>query len=308
VLQDSNEQKQRLLLASAVSRRNLQTVKPDVGSPTVFPLEPPMGWSAMETQLQVRLRACEILLRKNGYLSARQEANEAAIFLIRHLDQMRNRFYSEPLFAQANVALDEAEDFTTYAHTSTDPSFLHRLVESHQTSVISPSAMDGVSPLLAAQHYRQYAMDCLLASASQHPWMSDIYYAIGRVYQAQSMADQEAPELLRWRAMVYFRAAFQVLPSNALAANQLGFMLLQLDRPQEAREALVASYTAQATLPALENLIEVSRRLNDNATYQWALKAHASMRQASPPRNGPEYVVIDPDAFAAISPPGLGPK
>ena len=167
-----------------------------------------------------------------------------------------------------------------------------------------------LAPLAAAQHYRQYAESKLVEAAEGHPWASEVLYALGRSYQSQSDASQGGlQQNLRWRAITLYRGARTIAPANATATNQLGFVLLQMDRPADAREALVASINSAPSLAAYENLVEASRRLGDANTGNWAMQqAMARSTASSAAPSAPEFVEVDPRTFAAMSPYSIGPN
>jgi len=145
-------------------------------------------------------------------------------------------------------------------------------------------------------------------AAQGHPWASEVYYLIGRTFHAQADNDDGNPQMLRERAVVYYQAATKIRPDNALASNQLGYILLQRGRAVEAKQALVASVESGATPESLANLAEASRRLGDSQTMQWAAAHHNAMQ---PPQQGPripEVVEVDPRRFAAMSPKAAGPQ
>jgi hypothetical protein len=181
---------------------------------------------------------------------------------------------------------------------------------SHQTPVLKDVDATELAPLTAAQHYRQYAEFKMTEAAQGHPWAAEVIYALGRTYQAQADAvADETQHNLRWKAVTLYRGARHIAPSNAVAANQLGYVLLQMDRPLDAREAVVTSLNATPSLAAYENLVEASRRLGDTSTANWATAQAMVIRAAQPQHSPiPAVVEVDPRTFAAVSPYTIGPN
>jgi tetratricopeptide (TPR) repeat protein len=276
---------------------------------SVSPIGPSSGWESIGRQLAGFLSHSEQLSRRGVLLSAREEANQALLVLARHLDLLSNNFVSEPGFHAAQIALREVMDFTNWLHT-TDPARIQQIVDSHETPVLKGSQWDTVSPLTIAQHYQRFAETKLVEASQGHPWFSDILYVLGRTYQAE--ADQSSgaiAETVRMHALIHYRAALEIKSSHALASNQAGFVLLQLDRPHEARGYLIASVKQSADSAALLNLAEASRRLGDHQTQRWAMQILAS---SAPPTEAdralPVVEVLDQRTFAALSPMAAGPK
>lgn len=275
----------------------------------VSPVGPSSGWEAIGRQLAGHLSRSEQLSRRGVLLSAREEANQALLLLARHLDLLSNHFVSEPSFHSAQTALREVVDFTNWLHT-TDPARIQQIVDSHETQVLKQVSWENVSPLTIAQHYHRFAERTMVDASQGHPWFSDILYVLGRTYQAQ--ADQTTgavADTYRMHALVHYRAALEIRPTHALAANQAGFVLLQLDRPMEAKGFLLASARQHRSREALQNLVEASRRLQDGQTESWALHGLASIESTREVAQGvPAVEILDQRTFAALSPMASGPK
>lgn len=302
---------QRAVLASLVSHQ-ITSNRPaagELGRP-VHSIDSPPGWQAVGEELSQRLGKCEALINRRAYFSAREDAETAMLYLVRVLDLRANHYYSEPAWHAASKAMSEAEDFSNAQRLTSDSDFLRRVILSHETPVLKDADATALAPLAAAQHYRQYAEEKLAEAAQGHPWASEVLYALGRSYQSHADATQAGlQQNLRWRAITLYRAARAIAPGNATATNQLGFVLLQMDRPADAREALVASLNAAPSLAAYQNLVEASRRLGDTGTGNWAMQqALAAKNTLSMASSAPEFVEVDPRTFAAMSPYSIGPN
>jgi hypothetical protein len=260
-----------------------------------------VGPAAVGQQLSTLLANSEQLSRRGLFLSAREDAGMAQLRLARFLDSLSNNYRSEPALKAAQTALREAVDFSQ----SRTAEILPELINSHETPVLKSVDIARTPPTTLAQSYYQYAETQLIEGAQQHPWFSDIFYTIGRTYQAEADSTSTADrDLLRAQAIVYYRAAVTIRPSNSLATNQLGFVLLQLDRPKEAQVALVASVDSRLEIPALQNLVEASRRLGDHAMQQWAMNAISQLQRQIPPPlpNSPEILEVDNNTFRSTTP------
>ncbi len=300
--------KQREVIVSLVSNRILDGFPSRPTSGAVPPLENPEGWQAVGERLSQHLSSCELLLRRNAFFSAREEAVEAMLHLVRRLDQAENRLHCEPAYLAARQAFNEADDFSLSQRLVSDESLLRRLVNSHETPILKNADLAQLSPMTAAQHYRLYAEQSLYEAAQGHPWASEVIYAIGRSYQAEADNSGNQADSRRLRAVSHFRVALRIVPSNALASNQLGFIMLQMDRPIEAREMLLASIMAAPSAAALQNLMEAGRRLGDQQTTNWAAQNLAGIRaHVRQPMASPAVVEVDPRTFAAMSPRSSGP-
>lgn len=276
----------------------------------ISPIDAPPGWQAVGEEMGQRIANCEALLNRKAYYSAREEAESAMLTLVRVLDLISNRYDSEPAWFAASKAMQEAEDFSSAQRLTSDSDILRRIILSHETPVLKDADVTTLAPLAAAQHYRQFAETKLLEAAQGHPWAAEVVYALGRTYQAQAdVVDDGSDQPLRWKAVTLYRAARAIAPYNAVATNQLGYVLLQMDRAADAREALVASLNTTPSLQAYENLVEASRRLGDQATGNWAMQQALVLKSTlAPETNVPAVIEVDPRTFAALSPYTIGPN
>ena len=302
-------------LAARISSELLAPPQGQQSGRVLASLEPAPGWQAVHEGLKSHLDKCEGLLARHAYLSAREESNRAILQLVRVLDLRQNRFTSEPAWAKAQQALRESQDFTTLQRIANDSELFTRLIQSHETPVLRGMNVSELTPLAAAQHYRAYAESQLVEASQGHPWFSELYYCIGRTLQAQHEAaaehDDAQGDVLLQQAMTYYRSAHTVEPTNATNASQLGYVLLRMDRPQEAFTQLAkAVRLPDCPLEGWQNLVQASSRLGDQQTADWATQnylAHKARGQQSSSPAG-TLLEVDPRQFAAMSPYTSGPR
>ena len=298
----------RAALVSANITNDPRFAKESSEQLTVGRLESPQGWQAISQRLINHVSRCESLLRRGAFCSAREEGESACLLLIRHIDLIDNLYRCEPAWRAANQSLREAEDFLAVQRMS-DSDGLRRLIDSHHTPVLKGKNLSEMSPLTAAQHYRVYAEMQLIEATQGHPWASELLYAVGRTYQAEADATPAQVDVLRMRAIAFYRASRTTLPSNAVACNQLGYLLLQMDRNEEAREVLAAAVTLKSDPAFLSNFAEASRRLGDTQSVSWAAQSVAAIRSRTPVQPPvPPFIEVTPEEFVAISPRAIGPQ
>jgi tetratricopeptide (TPR) repeat protein len=297
-----SETRVRASLASRVSN-DVLTPATVASNKEVRPIDTPPGWRNIETSLRSSLDRCDHLLRRGAVHSSRREVVQSLRQLLRAIDLHKQRWESEPACQQAIRALKESEDFET--NSMTDITSVQRLVQSHQTPVLHETALDSISPAIAAQHYRSYARDAFIIAADNHPWAADLFYALGKTYERESQQDPSRQMTLLQHATVCFQAAYAIDPRRPQIASQLGFNLLQLDRIDEAARALQASIAVQPTANAYLNIAEVYRRKGSTQQMQSALHLASALTPSEThysPEN-PQVTEIPPEEFAKISPP-----
>lgn len=289
-------------LASQISREVLHP-KLAPSSQGIEAIEPPMGWSSIETSLRASVEKCDHLLRRGAVHSARQETLSGLRLLVRNLDLHHKQFLSEPMLQQGLTALREAEDFERYSIT--ELASVQRTVRQHQTPVLQERSLEDVSPAVAAQHYRAYARDALATAADEHPWGADLIYALGKTYERESQLEPDRQLVLLQHANACFQAAHEVAPTRHRIANQLGYNMLQLGRNDQAIDVLERSIAQQPSASAWRNLAEAYRRRGDHTAMQDALREADLLATAEPvyTPERPQITELAPEDFAKISPP-----
>jgi len=272
---------------------------------SLVPLEPPPGWHSIESDLKRSIESCEQLLRRGAIQSARQDAIHGLQRLARTIDMHRQIRESEPALQQALVALKESGDFD---EVTQDVSLTHT-ISRHTTPVLKQRDLATISPDIAAQHYRAYARSAFLASAQSHPWAADLLYTLGRTYEKEGeLASHRRTQF--HQAVVCYQAANAIAPSRPYIASQLGHALLQLDRTQEATQALHASLASAPTSQAWRDLAEAHRRHGEYSHAQAAAE-HAEQlaaKETSFTAENPEITQVTPEVFAQYSPPPAYPN
>jgi len=293
---------QRFALAERVSTE-LASQKPISSSRAPESLESPPGWAAVEQELKLRLERCDSLLRRGAIHSARDEAIQGMRRLCRTLDAHRPSLISSAALEKALTALREEVDFHNLAgnyHADAIPS----LVASHSTEALKGRPLDGVSPEIASQHYRNYARYEFVVASDGHKWSSDLLYAYGKTLQKESELEPDRAFLLLAQSAACYQAATQVSPSQSDAASQLGYTLIHLDRIDDAYQALISSIQQKPTANAWNNLAEIYRRRGAASDAQYATQQAKAIADSQPnfSYENPEITELDSATFAKYSP------
>ncbi len=297
------DKERRHRIGSLVSRQLLEDADAPIESQPPA-IEPPKGWRAIEKELRERLDRCDHLLRRSAVQSGRQEILVAMRQLMRALDERRGEWRSEPHLDLALQAFREEADFHASLKSPEQAVSVARIVESHQTPVLKGMQLESLAPDTAAQYYHQYAKDQLVLAAERHGFASDLYYAYGKCLERVASDEPAERTMFLSQAAVCYQAALIIRADQSHAANELGYVLLQLDRNAEAFDALQYSLKLRPTPETYRNLVEVYRRHNDRGGQQWAVNQLASLdqKQAGPTANLPVVQEVSPEMFASMSP------
>jgi len=274
-------------------------------------LEAPPGWNAVEKSIREKLETCDAMLRRGAIFSARQTCWKGLEELCQVLDLHDPNGKRVESLRKALVAMREEEDFYRFSDIQlAKPDTISNLCFAHQTPVIrtlleqNDSSVPNINPLIAAQHYRSYARDHLVKACDHHPWGADLLYALGKAFEKQAWEDRSRSALVHQHAELVYQAALETNPNQTLAATQLGYVLLQLDRPQEAQAILARGVQIAPSQVSLQNLAEAYRRLNDPNAVQWCmLQIDQLKRREQSSQPDIPFTEINAQQFAAISPP-----
>jgi tetratricopeptide (TPR) repeat protein len=266
-------------------------------------LEVPTGWGAIEQELKGHLERCDALLKRNAIMSARSEATSGLRRLCNAMDAHRRVLLSGPALEKAFIALREDADFQNLVGGGTFDS-ISSLVGSHTTEALKGRLLEGVSSEIASQHYRTYARYQFVVAADGHRWAAELLYAYGKTLEKEAELEPEKSFRLRSQSVACYQAAIQISPSQSEAASQLGYVLINLDRMDEAQRALMVSLQHRPTASAWNNMAELHRRLGAHADAQYAIQQASAIAQIRPSYTAekPEITEVDAATFAKYSP------
>lgn len=294
-----------VLRASLAQRVSYELLSSPPYPPSRAPesLEVPTGWGAIEQELKGHLERCDALLKRNAIMSARSEATTGLRRLCNAMDAHRRVLHSGPALEKAFIALREDADFQNLVGGGTFDS-ISSLVGSHSTEALKGRVLDGVSSEIASQHYRTYARYQFVLAADGHRWAAELLYAFGKTLEKEAELEPEKSFRLRSQSVACYQAAIQISPSQSEAASQLGYVLINLDRMDEAQRALMVSLQHRPTASAWNNMAELHRRLGAHADAEYAIQQATAIAQMRPNYTveKPEITEVDAATFAKYSP------
>jgi tetratricopeptide (TPR) repeat protein len=289
----------RKRFAGRVSTELLRDSRAPLAAPPP-PVENPAGWKNIEEELRLRLTRCDEFLRRNAVLSARDEALAGLRLLIRNVDLRTGTSTGEPSLDRALRAFEEESDFHESIRNPAHGASTKAIVARHTTPILKQVDLETVSPELAAQHYRNFARFELYQATQNHPWAADLLYAFGKTIERRSATQGDDAGQWRNQAVVCYEVALTIAPNHPGSANQLGHVLLKLDRVDEAYAALYQSIQSRPSPEAWQSIAEIYRRRGYAAQADEAVRQATAIRSST--SNVPEVISLDPQTFIGISP------
>lgn len=208
-------------------------------------------------------RAFELASRGARY-SAQAELVRALRLVSQGLDSERQcRVYSESLGVGLK-ALEEVEDFIPTGSQLESDLPLREIVARHQTTILKQENLkQGEVPMLptpieAVGLYLRYAQEQLAMAVGGEVAGSMALHGLGKLYATEKGTELN---IATSQAIVCFRAAATVCPQNYLAHNDLGVLLAQNGRLEDARAVFEKSVTLRPHPTTMANLVKVYQTL-----------------------------------------------
>ena len=252
------------------------------------------------------------LAGRGAYFSARAELTAALRLLAQALDEEGETANRQAALAAGLTALREAQDFLAGPSRLEADLDVPAIVAGHRTPVVKQFvAHQRLTPQAAIQSYLTYAQEQLAEAVGEELAGSMAMRGLGKLHAA--LADRESGTIRapRPKAMVYYQASLLVCRRNYMAANDLGVLLAQGGRYEDARPMLEHSVSIQPQSAGWRNLAVVYNKLGrpdlaQQAYRQWTATVERETAQAG--RRPPAARMVqwvDPARFAQT--PGQPP-
>jgi len=227
-------------------------------------------------------RAFELAGRK-AYFSARAQFIMALRLLAQALDAEHQTQVHSQALATGLRTLKEAEDFIPGRSKLEADLDLPEIVRTHRTPVLQGVELGRLTPLDAMQCYHSFAQEQLGLAGGGEVASSMALYGLGKLHKALAEQGSSIVQAARPKAVVYYQAALLVCRHNYMASNDLGVMLAQAGRYEEARMALEHSLSVQRHSAGWHNLGVVYQQLGRTELAGRAFRLAEADREAQLP-------------------------
>ncbi|NQT39314.1 MAG: hypothetical protein HQ581_17590 [Planctomycetes bacterium] len=278
------------------------------------PLPCPQAAPPRSRHLEIAARGADVHTRRGfdlagrgAHFSARAEFIAALRLLARALDAERQCQRHGEMLSAGLRALKEAADFVPQGDRVEADLDLESIVETHHTPALLRVPLEQLAPAAARERYLTFAQEQLAVSVDGEFAGSMALYGLGKLYGVLSR--QPAPGIVAAgsTAVVFHQAALLISPKNYMAANDLGVLLAQAGRYEDARIALEHSASIGSQAVTWQNLAGVCSQLGEQAAAgqarrqaQCAFQTLAARGAASPRSDGPRVQWLAPGEFARL--------
>jgi polysaccharide export outer membrane protein len=272
------------------------------------PVSEAAGWAGRSKNLELTAREADLhtqrgfaLATRKACFSARAEFLLALRLVADGLDAEDQTDRHSQALGAALIALREAEDFVPRLSQVEPDADLSALLSAHRTQLLHGVPPQSVTPMAALQAYHTFAQQQLAAAAGREVAGSMALWALGKVHRAMAAKDPGSVVAGEAKAIVFFQAALLVNPRNYLASNELGVLLAQGGRCEDARKALEHAVSIRQQPAIWHNLAVVYQQLGlaDFARRAQWLADHGGHPATAAHRAPVRWV--DPASFARMA-------
>ena len=201
------------------------------------------------------------LAGRSAYFSARAEFILALRLVSQALDAEYQTGAHSRALAAGLTALKEAQDFIPGGSRLEADLDVPGIIAGHFTPILKPADATSPAPLDALQCYLTFAQEQLAYAAGNELAGSMALHGLGNLHRVLAEKGNSTIRAAGTKTVVFYQAALMVNPRNYMASNELGVMLAQGGRYEDARTALEHSLSVCQRPEGWQNLAVVFRRL-----------------------------------------------
>jgi tetratricopeptide (TPR) repeat protein len=230
--------------------------------------------------IESRLSYAFDLAQRGATYTAEAEFQAVLGLCALEIDSRDGRTNRREALRQGLIALHEADQFCGDQVDWRDSADVRRVAAGHITPVLS-QAQTPVDSIQAVQAYYAFAEQRLAYACDGLPEASLAYYGLARTIAVPGMKIPNP----NGKAALLHRVALAIAPQNMLAANELGVLLAQHGRLEDAERLFQQCVATDPTPENWRNLAVVyARRGNEQASRSATVTADslAAERQRNP--------------------------
>ncbi len=242
------------------------------------------------------------LASRGAPLAARGEFYRALRILAQALDTQRQTTRFSQALSEGLVALREASDFLpNRPGEEAEPDF-EAILANHRTKALCDADCRSLVRQSALRAYFTYAQDRLAEAVDEELAGAMALYGLGKLYASLSRAEIELTAAAGPKAMAFLQSSLLACPRHYMAANELGVLLAQIGRCDEACRLLEHSVSIQPHAAGYRNLRQLYKQMGRaDLAERVAQAAGATAAQEAGAAAVPEISWVPPGIFAQMS-------
>lgn len=262
-----------------LARQQDGLVRQKVAEAAITPLRTELSPTAAQQAAQ-HIEYGKTLSRRGAVFAARQEFILALSIIAQSKDETAGGTEFSRALTRGLLALKETNGFVPdniEAGTTLD---IALVVETHRSNVITGDEAEILSPAQATQRYFEFALERLDHACGRNVVSAEAFFCLGKLFTAMSKTQSVPTNLDTSKAIVFHKAALQSDDKNYRSSNELGVLMAQTGRLQEATEYFKQSLIVNRTPQAWMNLAKTHRRLGETEFAELAESEYVLASQA----------------------------
>jgi tetratricopeptide (TPR) repeat protein len=224
------------------------------------------------------------LAGRGAFFAARSEFLGAMQLIAQGLDAELKTHTHSRAFTAGLTALKESEDFLPNANRLETEVDVSAMIALHKTSLLKEEAKTATA-LAALQSYLTFAQSQFAKAVGGEIAGSMALHSLGKLHAVMAQKKNTTVVAPESKAVVYYQAALLSFPQNYMAANDLGVLLAQYGRYEDARGILERSLAICPQSTTYHNLAVVWRQMNRPMVANQLESQAAVMRQSESATN-----------------------
>jgi hypothetical protein len=253
------------LQSSATDGQTSWLIEPDVPRvPKIAGLNAPLP-----PHIEQRLNHAFDLAQRGATYSAAAEFEAVLGLCALELDTRDGGTSRRDALRQGLVALTEADDFSGEVVDWRKSANVRSIAAGHATSALPKDTQSPIDSIQAVQAYYTFAEERLTYACGRLPGSSLAFYGLGRTIVIPDSNIEHAAG----KAALYHRVALTIAPQNTLSGNELGVLLAQHGRLDDAEKLFQQCVATSGAPESYQNLLAVHARKNGQTADQAVVTA-----------------------------------
>ena len=233
----------------------------------ITPLQMPLSESAAQQAVH-HIEYGKSLSRRGAAFAARQEFISALRVIAQQNDARSGGMEFTKSLQRALMAMKEAKDFMV----QDEQVMLNvsRVIESHHSEILTQDEAANMTPVMALQKYLATAENGLDMAGGRNVVSAEALYCLGKLHTMMSTSSRKPGGLDLASSVAFHRAALKSDAQNHRSANELGVLMAQSGRLEEAKELFKQSLRIRQSPLTWTNLAKTHQRLGEVQFAQMA--------------------------------------
>lgn len=302
IVRSQDQQFQRQAMDQQAAPLNQQALQSDVIKPRIEIS------NTIAKQAAQRIEYGKSLCRRGALFAARQEFFLALNIIAQSRDESSGGQEHSRALSRGFLALKEAEGFVVDNIEAGSTLDVASVVETHRCNVMTTQEAEMLTPAQATHRYIEFAKQQLDQACGRNVVSAEAFFCLGKLYTAVSKTRSVPSNLDSSKSIAFHEAALQSDEKNYRSSNELGVLMAQSGRMEEAKRYLKKSLIVHRTPQAWQNLAMTHRQLGEVELAELAESEFAMASQAPIVNSTSPIQWVPTESFSTAAPFDYQPR